>query len=180
MSSLPPLSLYLDVNPAIAGLLPGPAWGEAATWQAWLRCWLAEQICLLSVVGGCELSLQLSDDAALKDLNTRYRHVEAPTDVLSFAALDSTASLPAEVLACEPFYLGDLAISVETATRQASARQHDLTSELVWLAAHGLLHLLGWDHPDRDSLQAMLHSQERLLRASAHLPPDWQEELSVY
>jgi probable rRNA maturation factor len=54
---------------------------------------------------------------------------------------------------------------VETANRQAAERNHTLTEELVWLAAHGLLHLLGWDHPDEESLRTMLEQQNRLLQA---------------
>lgn len=64
----------------------------------------------------------------------------------------------------EPLYLGDMIISVETARRQAQQQNHSLTLELAWLAAHGLLHLLGWDHPDDISLHEMLNRQETLLK----------------
>jgi probable rRNA maturation factor len=61
-------------------------------------------------------------------------------------------------------YLGDIVISVETAYRQAQQQGHSLQTELAWLATHGLLHLLGWDHPDEESLQGMLYQQETLLK----------------
>jgi probable rRNA maturation factor len=61
----------------------------------------------------------------------------------------------------EPTYLGDIVISVETAQRQA--QDHSLEIELAWLAAHGLLHLLGWDHPDLARLEEMLQQQQQLL-----------------
>lgn len=64
-----------------------------------------------------------------------------------------------------PLELGDIVISVETAARQASDHGHDLARELLFLASHGLLHLLGWDHPDEDSLALMLARQEALLAA---------------
>ena len=57
--------------------------------------------------------------------------------------------------------LGDIVISLETAGRQAQEQGHSLQQELRWLVSHGLLHLLGWDHTDDDSLAAMLALQER-------------------
>jgi probable rRNA maturation factor len=62
--------------------------------------------------------------------------------------------------------LGDIVISLDTAARQAPDHGHSLERELLFLASHGLLHLLGWDHPDEASLAAMLERQERLLAAS--------------
>ena len=63
----------------------------------------------------------------------------------------------------EPLELGDIVISLETAARQAPDHDHSLPEELLFLATHGLLHLLGWDHPDDTSLAAMLRKQEELL-----------------
>jgi len=62
--------------------------------------------------------------------------------------------------------LGDIVISLDTAARQAPEHGHSLEQELLFLASHGLLHLLGWDHPDDASLAAMLARQERLLAAA--------------
>jgi probable rRNA maturation factor len=56
-------------------------------------------------------------------------------------------------------------ISVETADRQAQQQGHSLKTELAWLASHGCLHLLGWDHPDLESLKRMLNQQVTLLQA---------------
>lgn len=170
----------MTASPAIAGLLPAPNWSETATWQVWFQQWLSCEIVRLPVACGYELGLRLADDLTLQGLNAQYRQVEAPTDVLAFAALEATTPIPTEVLMREPLYLGDIVISVETAIRQARDRRHTVSSELVWLASHGLLHLLGWDHPDRDRLQVMLQGQERLLQASGHVAPEWQQELSQY
>ena len=63
----------------------------------------------------------------------------------------------------EPLELGDIVISLDTAARQAGEHGHSLERELQFLASHGLLHLLGWDHPDDASLAAMLSRQEALL-----------------
>jgi len=79
--------------------------------------------------------------------------------VLSFAALDDAPPLTDDPC----LELGDIIVSVPTARRQALDHGHDLHWELRWLVSHGLLHLLGWDHPDDNSLAAMLALQERLL-----------------
>ena len=70
-----------------------------------------------------------------------------------------------------PLELGDIVISVETAARQAAEQGHSLERELLFLASHGLLHLLGWDHPDDASLAVMLARQEALLAAAAGFSP---------
>ncbi|WP_218081405.1 rRNA maturation RNase YbeY [Anthocerotibacter panamensis] len=64
-----------------------------------------------------------------------------------------------------PLYLGDIAIGVPIAQAQAQAEGHGLEVELAWLASHGLLHLLGWNHEDEASLEAMIEKQLTLLKA---------------
>ncbi|MGL5804466.1 MAG: rRNA maturation RNase YbeY, partial [Xenococcaceae cyanobacterium] len=109
-----------------------------------------------------------TDDREIQALNARYRERDRPTDVLAFACLEVDVPQPAEELfKNEPLYLGDIIISVETARSQAKERGHELNYELTWLAAHGLLHLLGWDHPDEESLSEMLEIQEILLSSIA-------------
>jgi probable rRNA maturation factor len=71
--------------------------------------------------------------------------------------------MPQTQLDGDPLYLGDIIISVDTAQRQALEQNHELNTELLWLASHGFLHLLGWDHPDEGSLTKMLECQARLL-----------------
>jgi probable rRNA maturation factor len=126
------------------------------------------------------LGLSLVDDAEIAALNRDWRHKDGPTDVLAFAAqdegLEEAPPMPMPVWdegpervgseagwPGEPLELGDIVISVATAARQASEHGHSLVRELLFLASHGLLHLLGWDHPDEDSLAAMLERQEALL-----------------
>ena len=94
-----------------------------------------------------------------QDLNSAWRQKTGPTDVLSFAALDDAG----DWMEGPSIELGDIVISLDTARRQASEQEHSLTRELHWLVSHGLLHLLGWDHPDEASLAAMLQLQEQLL-----------------
>lgn len=136
----------------------------AETWETWFYSWLELLRSTLPPAPAYELSLRLTDDAEVQALNARYRHQDQPTDVLSFAALE----VEYPQIDCQshlPLYLGDIVISIDTATRQAQQQQHTLRTELAWLAAHGLLHLLGWDHPDEDNLKQMLNQQDILLQA---------------
>jgi probable rRNA maturation factor len=94
-----------------------------------------------------EVSVLVTDDAALHTLNRDYRNVDAPTDVLSFAAEEEEAAGPAFVLPPDaPRYLGDIAISYERVVAQAAEYGHSPERELAYLTAHGVLHLLGYDH----------------------------------
>jgi probable rRNA maturation factor len=132
-------------------------------WEMWFQTWLAVLQPNRSPIESYELSLRLTGDREIQHLNHQYRQQDKPTDVLAFAALESTFVQPEELESTLPLYLGDIVISVGTAQRQADAQQHPLDTELAWLAAHGLLHLLGWDHPDEESLDRMLMQQQVLL-----------------
>lgn len=133
------------------------------TWERWFQQWLTVLQPDLSPVQEYELSLRLTDDREIQTLNAQYRQQDKPTDVLAFAALEVESPQLDGLEAEQPLYLGDIVISLDTAQRQAEAQGHPLSTELVWLATHGLLHLLGWDHPDEDSLLQMLNQQQKLL-----------------
>ncbi|MEI6615968.1 MAG: rRNA maturation RNase YbeY, partial [Cyanobium sp. ELA507] len=113
-------------------------------------------------------------------LNGEWRQRPEPTDVLAFAAQEEGEDgMPFHTLP-EPWpegaetalELGDIVISLETAARQAEDHHHSLAEELLFLASHGLLHLLGWDHPDEASLAVMLAWQDKLM-ASVLPAADW-------
>jgi probable rRNA maturation factor len=104
-----------------------------------------------------EVSVLLTTDAAIRKLNTRFRHKNKATDVLSF---------PAEGIGAEEI-AGDLAISVPTARRQALEQGHSLSTEIKVLILHGLLHLNGYDHVTDTGQMAR---RERLLRGKLGLP----------
>ncbi len=155
----------LEAAPQLAG---------ADYWQAVLSGWLhqlAPELPAALQAPAYSLGLSLVADAEIAELNADWRHKEGPTDVLAFAAQDETTDgtppMPASGEA-EPLELGDIVISVETAARQAPEHGHDLEQELLFLASHGLLHLLGWDHPDAASLAAMLARQKELVK----VPPE--------
>lgn len=136
---------------------------EGEAWENWFQAWMLALAPDLSPIGEYELCLRLTDDQEIQTLNATYRQKDAPTDVLSFASMDFTMPAIDELYQSQPVYLGDIIISVETAQRQAEQRSHSCLTELVWLASHGLLHLLGWDHPDETSLQHMLSQQTMLM-----------------
>ena len=144
---------------------PGARPIKPETWDNWFRRWLEILGSELPPAVAYELSLRLSDDLQIQAFNARYRDRDMPTDVLAFAALEVQCPQPDEVRSLLPLYLGDIVISVETARRQAKNQGHSLEIELANLAVHGLLHLLGWDHPDSESLGKMLARQETLLQA---------------
>jgi probable rRNA maturation factor len=154
-------------------------WGDLSTnspvssdnWQSWFQTWLTAMLPEIPVAKVYELSLRLTTDAEIQTLNAQYRHKNTPTDVLAFAALEvDCPQIPQEFSELEPLYLGDIIISVETAERQANEQGHTLAVELVWLASHGFLHLLGWDHLDDDSLAQMISKQTTLLKIIGFLP----------
>ncbi|HEY0794770.1 MAG TPA: rRNA maturation RNase YbeY [Acidisarcina sp.] len=113
------------------------------------------------------VSILLTSDEAVRDLNHRFRHKNKPTDVLSFPAVD-LGDLDPNLSKRRPQKIaGDMAISIETAARQAHSHGHDLALEIKILILHGLLHLSGLDH-EADSGE--MAAQEQLLRKQLNLP----------
>lgn len=132
-------------------------------WETWFQKWLEVLQPDFSAIDAYELTLRLTDDREIQELNRQFRQQDKPTDVLAFAALEVSCPQPEEMEAEMPLYLGDIVISMDTAQRQAQTQAHPVEIEMAWLAAHGLLHLLGWDHPDDESLLRMLDQQQVLL-----------------
>ena len=103
------------------------------------------------------LTIVITDDETIHDLNQKYREVDAPTDVLSFPAdfTDPETHAP---------YLGDVIISYPRAVEQADKGGHPIEDELQLLVVHGVLHLLGHDHVEADEKTKMWESQGEILR----------------
>lgn len=135
---------------------------QSIPWSDWFQLWLNQLNLTAELAPDCELSLRLTSDRQIQLLNQQYRCLAQPTDVLAFAATEVEIPLPSEL--AEPLYLGDVIVSLDTAQRQAQEQNHSLQVELAWLASHGLLHLLGWDHPDETSLAQMLNQQGQLIQ----------------
>ena len=103
-----------------------------------------------------EVSVLLTNDAAVHELNYRYRGHDKPTDVLSFAQRDHVSDAPAPPsLPGQPAVLGDVIISVDTAARQAEAHGVSLEQELSLLTVHGILHLLGYEDETEEGAERM-------------------------
>lgn len=107
-----------------------------------------------------ELSILLCGDREIRTLNRQWRHKDKPTDVLAFAMREAQETQPTGNL------LGDVVISVETAARQAKQHGHTVKTEVLTLLAHGLLHLLGWDHQTDEEDRRMRAEVARLVEAA--------------
>ncbi len=105
----------------------------------------------------------LTDDKEIRELNTSYRGKNKPTDVLSFALFADSAEK--EVLPEGEIPLGEVIISVETAKNQADNNKIGLEEEIRFLLCHGIMHLMGYDHPDEESLELLLQIQNEILSA---------------
>ena len=166
MATSTDLDLAFSADP---DLEVAPLLSDADHWQALLSAWLhqlAPELPAALQGPAYSLGLSLVTDAEIAELNADWRQKEGPTDVLAFAAQDEATdgSLPMPGSGeSEPLELGDIVISIETAARQAQDHGLSLEQELMFLASHGLLHLLGWDHPDDPSLATMLARQEELV-----------------
>ena len=110
-----------------------------------------------------EVDITIVTDEEIHTLNRDYRNVDRATDVLSFA-LDEDGGEPELVGGPEVHLLGDIIISAETAARQAEEFGHGLEREIVYLAVHGLLHLLGYDHMQEEDKAIMRAKEEEALR----------------
>ncbi len=117
------------------------------------------------------LTIMLTNDASIQQLNRDFLGYDKPTDVLSFPAGD-----PPPGVEGLPTYLGDIIIAVPYAKRQAEAAGHNLLAELQLLAVHGALHLLGFDHAEPEEKQAMWAAQTAVLDqlGLAHIAPTEQ------
>lgn len=109
-----------------------------------------------------EVGLTLVDDVRIHELNREFRGVDRPTDVLSFALQEETDDEP-DILDYEDDLLGDIIISVERARDQAVEYGHSFERELVYLAVHGTLHLLGYDHEEEEDKAEMRRQEEAVM-----------------
>jgi probable rRNA maturation factor len=138
--------IHLQISENISPTLPQKIIEQAA----------AKTLAKLAVASEVDLTILLTDDSQIHQLNLEYLGVDAPTDVLAFPAgyidPDSKAR-----------YLGDVIISYERANAQAQAGGHTLEQEIELLVVHGTLHLLGHDHADPDQKAKMWAVQAEIL-----------------
>lgn len=103
-----------------------------------------------------DITIVLTDDQQLHELNRDFLGVDAPTDVLSFPASEEDPETGAS-------YLGDILISIPRAAQQALAGGHPLEAEVQLLVVHGVLHLLGHDHAEAEEKALMWNEQAKVL-----------------
>lgn len=121
-----------------------------------------------NITVGSEISIILSDNASIRQINREFRNIDKSTDVLSFPLVQIQNGC---ILDAEGDYdldeglllLGDIVISIETAISQAQQYGHPLERELAFLTSHGVFHLLGYDHMEKGEEAAMLSKQEAVL-----------------
>jgi probable rRNA maturation factor len=108
------------------------------------------------VADGTALGILVTDDDEIRAMNLQFLGIDEPTDVLSFPdeADDFVQGMADETL------LGDIAIALPTAMRQAEAAGHSLDRELAHLLTHGILHLCGYDHVESDEDELRMRGRE--------------------
>jgi probable rRNA maturation factor len=117
-----------------------------------------------NLAGLSEVSVTFMTDEEIRKINAEYRGKDKATDVISFALEEMTEGEIAIVQEEDmPIVLGDIIISVETAARQSAEYGHDERREIGFLALHGFLHLLGYDHMTEEDEQKMFGRQKEIL-----------------
>ncbi|MEE3953350.1 rRNA maturation RNase YbeY [Peribacillus frigoritolerans] len=110
-----------------------------------------------------ELSVTFVDNDRIREINKEYRHKDSATDVISFA-LEEMGEDEVEIVGAEmPRMLGDIIISIERTKEQAEEYGHSFDRELGFLALHGFLHLLGFDHMNEEDEKVMFTKQKEIL-----------------
>ena len=122
-------------------------------------------------IADAELAEMLTDDSGIRTLNSNWRGIDKPTNVLSFPALQPTGPRGDDDA---PRMLGDIAIAYETLRREARDEQKPLGHHLSHLAVHGFLHLLGYDHEKEDDAEAMEALEQEIL-AQLGIPDPYAE-----
>lgn len=115
-----------------------------------------------------EISISFVDNQEMQDLNKEYRNIDAPTDVLSFSMLEfeeDNEGFESDLddYIEEELPLGDIVISVERAIEQAGEYGHSKDREIAFLLVHGMLHLLGYDHEEKEDERIMFQKQDTIL-----------------
>lgn len=120
-----------------------------------------------------EISILLTDDNEIRDINKQFRNIDKPTDVLSFPAIEYELAGVFSGLeeAIGDYFnpetgeliLGDIVISIDRAITQAEEYGHSITREVAFLTAHSMFHLMGYDHMTDEERKVMEEKQEEVL-----------------
>ena len=155
---------------SVSAQVPGVTRGQRELLRQALRRAIREEGLTLP----CEVDVLLTDDRGIQEINREQRGVDAPTDVLSFPALNlAPGCLPGREDADAGtglIPLGDMVISLERVREQAREYGHSERRELCYLAVHSLLHLLGYDHLDEGPEKARMREREEDIMEKLGLP----------
>jgi probable rRNA maturation factor len=153
---MPQLSL-----PLTEVLVVADCWQEAPDAEATIQRAIAVAADSVDAdVAYAELAIMLTDDFGIRTLNSNWRGIDKPTNVLSFPALQPTApQKPGDA----PRMLGDIAIAYETMRREADEEDKPFDHHLSHLAVHGFLHLIGYDHENDADAEAMERLETEIL-----------------
>ena len=142
-----------------------PLWSQQPGAEAAVRTVVAATAAL-STSGG-EVSILLTDDSAVQRLNRDWRGIDKPTNVLSFPA-------PERMTKGVTAFFGDIVIAYETLARECAAEGRDFLHHLTHLAAHGYLHLVGYDHQNDQDAKEM-EALESKIMTRMKLPDPWND-----
>jgi probable rRNA maturation factor len=167
MKAKPELRL---VVPEIEIILDEPAWTEdVADASAHVRRAAAAALAGGGGAAGAGLAVMLADDAAVRDLNRRFRGQDKPTNVLAFPSGGPDGAFPQECT------LGDIVLAYGTCRHEAEMQGKPLTDHLAHLVVHGVLHLLGRDH-QTDAEGEQMEGEERTILARIGVPDPYSGE----
>lgn len=139
--------------------------------EALLRRVIERALAAEGVQGPVEITLVVTDDEEVRHLNAHYRGIDQTTDVLSFP-LEAPGGPTFVTPPGQPRHLGDVVISFPRAAEQAAEYGHSLRRELAYLAVHGTLHLLGYEHEEVEAEREAMRRKEEAALAEVPRTPD--------
>ena len=153
---MPKIQLSIQIEKPFVGLVS----------KTWLRRAVKLTLIHTGISSPVELGLVIAGDDTVHELNRSYRNVDRTTDVIAFALSERGAkSEPFITPPDDVIYLGEVIISCPQAKRQAEEQRHLLERELALLVAHGVLHLLGYDHELPEQAEKMRAMEYKVLDA---------------
>ena len=144
------------------------------TIRANIRKCIQETLRAEGISASCEINVLVTNDAGIQTINRESRHIDRPTDVLSFPMFQLEAGNPPtdwseyEDPETGLVPLGDMCISLERATAQAQEFGHSVRREVGYLTIHSMLHLLGYDHLDEGEQKRRMRAREEAIAAGIH------------
>jgi probable rRNA maturation factor len=147
-------SMLVPASPALDVLIEASVWSDQQDAEKTVR--RAITAACNQVKAGGEICVVLTDDAGVRELNRTWRHIDRPTNVLSFSA-NTGGGNPASAM------LGDIVIGYETMAGEALAEGKPFLHHLAHLTVHGFLHLLGYDHEDDGQAEEMERLEREIL-----------------